>query len=318
MIFIEFIIFFFSGAFNLLSSLNVLNLRENTIDNVTPFTFNGLDNLISIDLSQNLIRTVVPQVFRNNYLNEVNISANLLKELEQDTFVNLPILEVLDLSHNNLVAIKNGAFNAIPRLKKLLLHHNRLSSYKGDFYANMENDTDLHTLDLSYNELTYLYPESFIHHPQLTHVDFSNNKFSFFPVQFIKGLKYLKELKLNRNLIKVIDEEDFANLISLQDLDMSYNDIAVVKETAFQNSSQLQRINLSHNKIAMLKTNTFLGTIRLMLDLSHNNLTDLPKHMFQRPNVMKLQSIDLSHNRFPRYVVDHSSEIRGLCLMKFT
>ena len=103
---------FFPGAFNLLSSLNVLNLRENTVDNVTPFTFNGLDNLISIDLSQNLIRTVVPQVFRNNYLNEVNISGNLLKELEQDTFVNLPILEVLDLSHNNLVAIKNGAFNA--------------------------------------------------------------------------------------------------------------------------------------------------------------------------------------------------------------
>ena len=47
------------GAFNLLSSLNVLILRENTIDNVTPFTFTGLDNLISIDLSKNLIRSVV-------------------------------------------------------------------------------------------------------------------------------------------------------------------------------------------------------------------------------------------------------------------
>ena len=203
-------------------------------------------------------------MFSNNYLNEVNISGNLLKELEEDTFVNLPILEVLDLSHNNLVSIKNGAFNAIPRLKKLLLHHNRLSSYKGDFFANMENDTDLHTLDLSYNELTYLYPESFIHHPQLTFVDFSNNKFSFFPTQFIRGLVYLKQLNLNHNLIKVIDEEDFANLRMLQDLDLSYNEVADVKETAFQNSSQLQRINLSHNKISMLKTDTFLGRVLLI------------------------------------------------------
>ena len=48
----------------------------------------------------------------------------------------------------------------------------------------------------------------------------------------------------------------------------------------------------------------FLGTIRLMLDLSHNNLTDMPRGMFQRPNVMKLQSIDLSHNRFNRIPVD--------------
>ena len=106
------------GAFNLLSSLNSLVLKENAIDNVTPFTFTGLNNLISIDLSQNLIRSVLPEVFSNNYLNEVNVSGNLLKELEQDTFVNLPILEVLDLSHNNLNTINNGAFNAIPRLKK--------------------------------------------------------------------------------------------------------------------------------------------------------------------------------------------------------
>ena len=292
------------GAFNLLSSLNSLVLKENAIDNVTPFTFTGLNNLISIDLSQNLIRSVLPEVFSNNYLNEVNVSGNLLKELEQDTFVNLPILEVLDLSHNNLNTINNGAFNAIPRLKKLLLHHNRLTSYKGDFFANMENDTDLHTLDLSFNELTYLYPESFIYHPQLINVDFSNNKFSFFPTQFIRGLKYMQKLNLNHNLIKVIDEQDFANLKMLQDLDMSYNEVAEIKETAFQNSSQLQRINLSHNKISMLKTDTFLGTIRLMLDLSHNNLTDMPRGMFQRPNVMKLQSIDLSHNRFTRIPVD--------------
>lgn len=292
------------GAFNLLSSLNVLILRENGIEKVSPFTFTGLDNLISIDVSQNFIRDIEPQVFGNSYLNEVNISGNLLKELEQGTFVNLPILEVLDLSHNNLVTIQNGAFDSIPRLKRLLVHHNRLSSYKGDFFANLDNDTDLHTLDLSYNELTYLYPESFSFHPQLKHVNFAHNKFSFFPTQFIRGLKYLQSLSLNNNLIKTLDDGDFAQMSMLQDLDLSGNELSSVSDTAFQNSSQLQRINLSHNRINELKSDTFMGTIRLLLDLSYNNLTDMSRGMFQRPKVMRLQSINLSHNKFTRIPVD--------------
>ena len=292
------------GAFNLLSTLNVLILRDNAIEKVTPSTFSGMDNLISVDLSENYIREVAPSVFSNSYLNEVNVSGNLLKELEQKTFINLPILEVLDLSHNNLVGIANGAFDAIPRLKRLYLHHNRLSSYKGDFFANMDNDTDLNTLDLSFNELTYLYPESFSYHPQLSVVDFSHNKFSFFPTQFIRGLKYLRKLSLNNNLIKTLEDQDYANMRMLEELDLSNNELSSVSGTAFQNSSQLQRIDLSHNRIAMLKSDTFLGTIRLMVDLSHNNLTDMARGMFQRPKVMRLQSIDLSHNKFTRIPVD--------------
>ena len=54
----------------------------------------------------------------------------------------------------------------------------------------------------------------------------------------------------------------------------------------------------------MLKSDTFLGTIRLMVDLSHNNLTTMARGMFQRSKVMRLQSIDLSHNKFTRIPVD--------------
>ena len=46
-----------------------------------------------------------------------------------------------------------------------------------------QQDADLHTLDMSHNELTYLYPKSFAYHASLRKVDFSHNKFSFFPTQ---------------------------------------------------------------------------------------------------------------------------------------
>jgi Leucine-rich repeat (LRR) protein len=80
-------------------------------------------------------------------------------------------------------------------LKRLVLSHNALSSYKADFFranADHANSTDLHTLDLSHNELTYLYPESFAPHPGLRTIDFSHNRFSFFPAQFIHELANLQ------------------------------------------------------------------------------------------------------------------------------
>lgn len=224
------------GAFNLLRTLQVLELGGNKIDRLSDVTFMGMDSLISLDLSDNRISEVRAGVFKNQYLNEVNVSGNLLEELPADTFSDLSILEVLDLSRNRISAVSDGAFDSIPRLKRLLLRGNRLSSYRGDFFSGSGggNDTDLHTLDLSDNELTYLYPESFARHPRLARLNFARNKFSFFPTQFVRGLRSLSELDLSGNLIKNVDDGDYANLPVLRRLDLSGNEIETLSNTAFQ------------------------------------------------------------------------------------
>ncbi len=113
------------GAFGKLSNVNVLVLKQNRITSLTPDSLSGLENLISIDVSDNRITDIAVGVFANQYLNEVNVSGNALKEIGQQTFSDLPILEILDLSRNTIIGIKNGAFDNIPRLKKLFLGHNR-------------------------------------------------------------------------------------------------------------------------------------------------------------------------------------------------
>ena len=47
--------------------------------------------------------TLRPQgVLRNEYLNEVNLSGNALREIQEGTFKGLSILEVVDLSRNDI------------------------------------------------------------------------------------------------------------------------------------------------------------------------------------------------------------------------
>jgi Leucine-rich repeat (LRR) protein len=265
------------------------SLNRPQISELSPDSFFGLENLISVDVSDNRIVDIPPAVFSNQFLNEINISGNAIREIGQQTFADLPILEVLDLSRNSIIGIKNGAFDNIPRLKKLFLTRNRMSSYRGDFFSNTGNETDLHTLDVSHNELTYLYPESFSYHPYLRFVDFSHNKFSFFPTQFIRGLAQLETLDLSSNLIKSVDDGDFANLPKLRKIDLSKNEVSQVSENGFQNSSQLQEVDLSWNSIGELKSDTFVGLVRLLLDMSHNNMTQMPKSIFERRKVARLQ-----------------------------
>ena len=78
----------------------------------------------------------------------------------------------------------------------------------------------------------------------------------------------------------------------------------MVSGDAFQNSTQLQNINLSHNMITSLKPDTFSGLIRLILDVSHNKLSEMPRGIFERPKVSKLQRLDLSNNDFRFIPVD--------------
>merc|ERR1719410_2884054 len=293
-----------SNVFNLLTNLQVLNLAENQVESLEPGVFRSMTNLLHVNLYKNKIGQLQPGVFENAYLTKVNMSGNLLTDIDTQSFYDLEILEVVDLSDNQISTISNGAFDRIPHLKTLHLQKNKLTSYKGDIYSGISNDTELEYLDLSDNEMAYLYPESFQFHPKLKWVSFAMNRFSFFPTQFIKNLQHLEYLNLEKNQIKSLDDNDFANMSNLRRLKLANNEIESISETAFQNSSQLQFIDISQNKISELKSDLFNGILRLQLDASHNNISAIPDRLFEKRKVFRLESLDLSHNQFTEIPVN--------------
>lgn len=173
-----------------------------------------------------------------------------------------------------------------------------MSSFKGELF---NTGTGLEILDISDNQLSYLYPSSFRIHPRLKEIHAAKNKFNFFPAELIATLQYLEFIDLSGNYLKTVDELDFARLPRLRTLKLSNNQLESISEMAFHNSTQLQYLDLSNNKLDRLGERTFEGLVRIeMLDLKSNKFADLPETIFDRTRLDMLENINLSDNLFEK------------------
>jgi Leucine-rich repeat (LRR) protein len=73
----------------------------------------GMENLISLDISKNLVREMKPGVLKNQYLNEVNMSRNFIKELDEAAFKDLSILEVTSIAEFHVSSILYFVFRRL-------------------------------------------------------------------------------------------------------------------------------------------------------------------------------------------------------------
>lgn len=139
------------GAFSLVGLVNLhkLNMRDCGIKVIHTDAFIGLKIVIELDLSGNLIKSLLPGTFLETqrlrvllinhnhleslesglfhdleYLQKVEISNNRLERISEKTFKNLPGLQSLTLDGNNLTNVKLMTFENLPKLGSLELHNN--------------------------------------------------------------------------------------------------------------------------------------------------------------------------------------------------
>lgn len=284
----------FEGVENLIS----LNLSNNHHLAPMPSSIiNSLGKLQSIDLSNVGLRNVQPELFlRSPNLKSIYLRNNKISELADATFNNLRNLTTVDLSFNSIMAIRPGTFINVMNMRFLSLKGNQLQSFKGEIF---NTGTGLEEIDISDNQLSYLFPTSFRIHPRLKRLVASNNKFNFFPASIIAGLQFLEHIDLSNNQLKTVEELDYARLPRLRQLILKNNKLESISEMAFHNSSQLQYIDLSMNKLERLGERTFEGLARIeLMNLDSNNLSELPETLFERSRLQMLENIILSNNKF--------------------
>ncbi|VVC30667.1 Hypothetical protein CINCED_3A022443 [Cinara cedri] len=288
--------------FTLMSSLLSLNLSHNPHLALIPVSvFHPLTQLRKLDISFTSIKVLSPELFfKTSSLTHLYIQNNGITELPETMFQSLINLIILDLSENQISNIRIGSFMGLTSIKYVNLSKNKLSSFKGEYFiTKRSNGTPLEEIDLSHNQISYLFPSTFKVHPDIKLIKVSNNKFNFFPSELIAGLARLQEIDLSRNSLKTLEEFDFAGLPRLKKINLANNQIETISETTFHNSTQLQNIYLANNNLERIGERTFQGLNRLQyLDLENNNLTELPDLIFDRTRLKVLENINLAKNKF--------------------
>ncbi|CAH2266846.1 jg8907 [Pararge aegeria aegeria] len=287
------------NSFNGLSELQSLDLAQNNIKFVPSGVFCSLENLNTVNLTHNRIRTVGQIGFGSGCgsgLHTLDLSHNEIKSLsEESELLKLRSLQHLYLQHNNITDISSEAFNGLVSMRVLNISHNRLHTLPEGLFAYAR---ELREIYLNDNSLFELARGIFHRLEQLIVLDLSSNQLTSNHIDdgTFLGLIRLIVLNLSNNALTRIDGKTFKDLFFLQILNLKNNSIGYIEENAFLPLYNLHTLNLAENRLHTIDDKLFNGLFVLSkLTLNNNLLVSIDKKAFK--NCSDLKELDLSSNQ---------------------
>ncbi|CAH4029059.1 unnamed protein product [Pieris brassicae] len=314
--------------------LRYLDLSYNNLDALNTVTFEGLKNLLDLNLEHNNIKEIGLSLFRCSQLQYLYLNNNEIKTLLHKDFNKLLQLKKVYLSHNAITFIENTTFDNMGHLSTIDLNHNELKTLE----RNLFKDTALTEIDLSANNLQSL-PKNIFKDKNITYFDLRKNNLenelskgifeglsgildldlSYQSIASLQdyafyGLKKLEILTLNNNVLRSISEKSFYSLDTLQRLDLSNNQITVLN---FDTSGlvNLEYFSITANVINSVSQFFFRGTEKLIkLDISYNNISYIIPHTFKK--MAYLENLDISNNNLSTVLDEYAFEgLRALPIL---
>uniref|UniRef100_T1IKC9 LRRCT domain-containing protein n=1 Tax=Strigamia maritima TaxID=126957 RepID=T1IKC9_STRMM len=278
-----------------LVNLRYLSLSENVIEDIETGSFpvsllqlgldanrletlNGaLSDLVKLELlllANNSFRTLNAHEFESlSALDTLNLADNVLEDVA-GAFEGLPKLKFLFLTRNHIRSVE-GVFNYVPSLNELNLRGNKLRRLK-----NLGNLPALKTLDLSDNQMEFIFVDAFENTPNVITLNLSSNLLEEFPDTALVPLNSLVTLDLSRNKLPSIDVTQLW-LPTLKHLYLSGNMITTLPDNLFESFESLQELDVTHNLLTTLDMFHVLPLKKLHLhgnpfrcDLSTNQVLD--------------------------------------------
>ncbi|XP_043556532.1 toll-like receptor 7 [Chiloscyllium plagiosum] len=304
---------------------------------------------VVVDCSERELR-YVPTGFPSNATN-ISLTINHILEVHSTSFSGLSDLTEIDLRCNcvpvrmgpkdkectNALRIHKGAFSSLPALRSLYLDGNQLNGLPQGLphtltmlsleansifvltKANLSVMSNLEAIYLGQN-CYYRNPcntsyqierDAFYGLSNLTILSLKDNNLTHVPGKLPRSLK---QLLLYNNMIKEINDKDFAELPELETLDLSGNcprcynapfpcqpcqspSYIQIHANAFQTLNKLKTLRLQSNSLSTVPSSWFKNTSNLrLLDLSENFLLKEIANAAFLKYLTKLEAIDLSFN----------------------
>ncbi|KAL4237983.1 Leucine-rich repeat-containing protein 9 [Mactra antiquata] len=225
-------------------------------------------------------------VFLN--LRSVNLEHNNLTSFSG--LVNLPNLRVLCLNHNRIECVmpKQKQPN-----KQKMVHNNSSNSLRNgaDLYNNDSNLTpvleNLEVLHLGYNCIKDMAALQLSRLTGLKALFLQGNEIQ--KVEGLENLHDLRELVLDRNKIKNLNEGSFINQWNLQELHMEENRLREL--TYFNCLENLQRLYLGSNRVQEVGELENLDNLQSLIEISIVNNPAARRHLHRPLLVYRLKSL---------------------------
>ncbi|CAH0590056.1 unnamed protein product [Chrysodeixis includens] len=288
-----------------------LDLSRNVLTEISS-EFHELNNLKKLYLQNNRISVIEDDSFMNSKnLVYLNLKNNRLKLLNL-TLTNLKALKVLDISNNFLLKLSGYEVNRLSSINIFNASHNEIESVESNSFNQAYT---LQKLDLSYNHIkTTIETVMFINNDKLEYIDLYSNNITIIQDRAFNHCN-LSYLNLERNNITgAIGEYTFNGLIGISILDLSKQNISQIKNNAFSTMEQLVHLNLSTNHIEIIENASFVNTTVQVLDLSHNQVSDL---YFLQNGLSNLTELYINNNLItvvPKYSFRNQTELKSLDL----
>ena len=176
-----------------IKTLRELRLADNALDGVLTPQVGNLEELEVLDISNNSITALPPNINKNTKLRILDVTGNKMSSLSFEQLVSLPLIEIhaarnrlggvlfptdfpglldlklLDVANNALTSVVGSGDLELPSLQFFNVTENRLTQM-----PEMLGWTELLTLTMAGNRLASL-PESIIALKKLKSIDFSRN-----------------------------------------------------------------------------------------------------------------------------------------------
>ncbi|XP_052749997.1 toll-like receptor 3 [Galleria mellonella] len=312
-------------ALDALVTLEELDISRNNLGGELVLRSDGeaFKALKQVFLGNNKITYVSKNSFEpDNKIELLDLTYNQIQTIDEDAFLTCINLQELNLANNNItfifqlpqliqiVILKDNTMYQWPPfptgIKLIDLSNNRLSDIYDEDKADFEN---LEVLDISGNHLTDLNIKKKM--PSLLNLDLAYNMIKDVPNTLNSEIfPNLKVLRLDGNPIRsiyfkniialktlfmsdlenltVVDDKAFSNVMGREDIVMDGQDPTVVGSSCFS-------LYLSNCKsLKEIKTGAFDGTSLCMLDISRNNLTNIPRDLLDWSSVT--EGINLQFN----------------------
>ncbi|XP_071128650.1 G-protein coupled receptor GRL101-like [Mytilus edulis] len=144
-------------AYTYLAELKLFNC---SIENIMPYSFEKLMNLLHLDLSNNKFKVLQSYSFYGlTKLVTLNLKGNLIMGLiKPNAFMSLPNVKDLELSGTRIQTLFNGTFNGLENLEQLNITRNGLTTVEEHVFDVL---VSLLTIDLTQNDVTEFSPDIF-------------------------------------------------------------------------------------------------------------------------------------------------------------